>query len=288
MNAQPNFSHHLESANLTNKAAVASASPKAQPSPRAAFSLVELMVVLSIIGLMATLGLPALKGIAHTNTMSSATRQLLDDLALARQSAISGRTTVYMVFVPPNFFQGAPINLMTFDQKKQLTNLLSGQFSAYALLAKRTPGDQPGHPTPRYLTEWRNLPEGIVIATNKFVYYPSVQWARQANALLRPFSYNDSQGFPFPNSKSPYYALPYIAFNSQGLLDHLGPNPIYPDEYIPLAKASVFYHRDAQGALDFGPPDVKEVPPGNSIDTYQRIHINWITGRARLEKKEIQ
>ncbi len=257
-----------------------------------AFSLVELLVVLTIIGLMATLGLPAIKGFGHTNAMSAAGRQMLDDVSLARQSAISGRSTVYMVFVPPNFFQ-APgfanqLNLMSFEQRKQLTNLLSGQYSAYALLARRTPGDQPGRPTVRYLTEWRHLPDGIVIATNKFVYYPSLQWARQANPIARPFNYNDFQGFPFPNSKSPYFALPYIAFNSQGLLEHVGPNPALPDEYIPLARASVFYYRNLQGALDFGPVDVKEVPPGNSTDTYQWIHINWLTGRARLEKREIQ
>src|SRR5436189_5775426 len=67
----------------------------------AAFTLIELLVVMAIIGLLAAIGLPALKGFGKGTGMAGAQRQLLDDLALARLRAISGRTTVYMVFVPP-------------------------------------------------------------------------------------------------------------------------------------------------------------------------------------------
>src|SRR5437016_10103978 len=67
----------------------------------AAFTLIELLVVMAIIGLLATIGLPALKGFGKGTGMAGAQRQLLDDLALARLRAISGRTTIYMVFVPP-------------------------------------------------------------------------------------------------------------------------------------------------------------------------------------------
>src|ERR1043166_6659902 len=68
----------------------------------AAFTLVELLVVIAIIGLLATIGLPALKGFGKGTGMAGAQRQLLQDLGLARLSAINGRTTVYMVFVPTN------------------------------------------------------------------------------------------------------------------------------------------------------------------------------------------
>src|SRR5216683_2692727 len=67
----------------------------------AAFTLIELLVVMAIIGLLAAIGLPALKGFGKGTGLAGAQRQLLDDLALARLRAISGRTTVYMVFVPP-------------------------------------------------------------------------------------------------------------------------------------------------------------------------------------------
>src|SRR5947208_16881134 len=67
----------------------------------AAFTLIELLVVMAIIGLLAAIGLPALKGFGKGTGIEGAQRQLLDDLALARLRAISGRTTVYLVFVPP-------------------------------------------------------------------------------------------------------------------------------------------------------------------------------------------
>src|SRR2546427_7316546 len=67
----------------------------------AAFTLIELLVVMAIIGLLAAIGLPALKGFGKGTGMAGAQRQLLDDLALAPLRGISGRTTIYMVFFPP-------------------------------------------------------------------------------------------------------------------------------------------------------------------------------------------
>src|SRR5687768_13656403 len=66
------------------------------------FSLVELLVVLLIIGLVSAISIPAMKGIGQSNTMASATRQLLDDLAFARHKALTGRTTVHVIFAPNN------------------------------------------------------------------------------------------------------------------------------------------------------------------------------------------
>src|SRR5439155_8717704 len=69
----------------------------------AAFTLIELLVVISIVGLLAGLAVPVLNNF-KTNVVAGATRQLLDDVARARHYAISQRTTVFMVFVPTNFW----------------------------------------------------------------------------------------------------------------------------------------------------------------------------------------
>ena len=134
----------------------------------AAFTLVELLVVIAIIALLTAVSLPALKGFGKGTGMAGAQRQLLQDLGLARLSAINGRTAVYMVFVPTNILQVFP--LVSTNQKvlRQLTNLVSGQYTAYALVTKRSVGDQPGQERPRYISEWKWLPQGILIETNKF------------------------------------------------------------------------------------------------------------------------
>src|SRR5690242_9556593 len=96
------------------------------------FTLIELMVVMVIIGVVASITVPALKGLGQANRSSAAHRQVLEDLGFARLRAINDRTTVYMVFAPPNVLQAFPINPRTLNERRQLTNLLNGQFSAYA------------------------------------------------------------------------------------------------------------------------------------------------------------
>jgi prepilin-type N-terminal cleavage/methylation domain-containing protein len=63
-----------------------------------AFTLIELLVVIAIIGMLAVLGMPALKGFGKANAILAADRQLLDDLATARQRAIAEHTEVYVLF----------------------------------------------------------------------------------------------------------------------------------------------------------------------------------------------
>src|SRR5271154_163248 len=104
------------------------------------FTLIEMLVVMAILGILAGLAVPALKNLGKSNTNVSAARQLLDDVGRARQLAMANRTTVYMVFVPTNFWNTAsgtgPFNnpwfiSLTPSAQAAATNLCDYQLSGY-------------------------------------------------------------------------------------------------------------------------------------------------------------
>jgi len=242
-----------------------------------AFTLLELLVVIAIIGILAGIGLPAMRGFGKANALTAATRQLQDDVSLARQRAISGHTDVYIVFIPPGIetYNYASLNL---KDRELFTNLVGGQLTTYALFSFRSVGEQPGRSNPRYLTPWKTLPEGMFIVSNKFVQLSPANWQSTPD-YSRPFQYLQ---IPFPTATNAVFPLPAIAFDYQGRLRS------GRDEIIPLARGSIFYDRNPDGSIVVGPADVKETPPGNSITSSNQIHIEWLTGRARLESQQIQ
>jgi len=233
--------------------------------------------VIVIIGILASIGLPAMKGIGQANLTAAANRQILDDLAFARLRAISDRTTVYMVFVPPTIFQkiDSEKNNPNLQELRSLTNLVSGQYTSYALISARTVGDQPGQATPRYLTDWKTLPEGMLIPPYKY----DARLSNNPNGYARAFATN---AFPFPNARSKPFLLPYIGFNSQGQLLS------QREELLPLGKGSIFFPKDNRGNYVRGEPDVQLIPPGNTTNNLQYVRVDWLTGRAKVELPALQ
>lgn len=248
------------------------------PACARAFSLLELLAALVIIGIVAAIAIPRLSGLRGGNVMAVANRQLQDDLAFARQKAISERTTVFVVFVPTNFWAsaGAP------TANKQFNNLVTGQLTDYALYASRSVGDQPGRPIGRYLTEWKSLPEGIYIPPWKYGVTNTVQVGTNL-ITIAPFLTNSS--IPFPNETNTAFTpdLPVLAFDAQGRLTS------GVDEFIPLARGSILDPvKDPTGYYPYQAADVVETPPGNSTSNPNLIHINWLTGRSRTQRPELQ
>ncbi len=241
------------------------------------FTLIELLTVIAIIGLLAAIGLPRISSMTKSNATISATRQLLDDLDLARTRAISGRMNVDVVFIPPTItsFYSSYGGGLPPQEQTLANNLLGGQYTTYALYATRDIGDQPGRYHPRYLTPWRSLPAGTFIAKSKFS-------AATVNGVP-PFS-TPYLVCPFPLATDPTrLALPYIEFDYQGRLTS------QRDEIIPLARGSIFYQRDpATGQVTAAPADVQENPPNNSVTIWNHVRIDWLTGRAHVERQEIQ
>lgn len=249
-----------------------------------AFTLIEMLLVITIIGLLAVIGLPHVVGWGASNSMTAATRQMMDDLSYARLKAISSRTTVYVVFVPPYIVEPGFIKP---QDSKEAVNLFSGQYTTYAIFTRRQVGEQPGRENLRYLTSWKSLPEKVFIATSKFVKPPPSRFSNSYFETNRPFGTNN---FPFPTVTNSEVPLPYLAFNSQGQLiseknDFSGQ---YEGATIPLARGSIFYARDSNGIPVAAAADVIETPSQNSLTNYNNIRIDWLTGRTRVERREFQ
>lgn len=255
-----------------------------------AFTLLEMLMVITIIGMMAALAWPNTRALTRNNSMRAATRQMMDDLAQARLKAMSTHSTVYMVFLPPTVataafnsqFKGT---IQNNSYKRDAALLSAGQYASYALYSPRSVGDQPGRSFGRYLTEWRKLPDGVFIATNKF----SLSYDTTADSVVRAFNQAASMKFPFPSSDSPVSTMmPYVAFDSRGQLVS-ETSCADMDAVVPLAIGSIFVARDTNGqaVASATPASVIETPPYNSISNYHRIRINWATGRNKLERLEI-
>ena len=259
-----------------NRAAESAAAP-ATSGCAGAFTLVELLVVITILGVLAAIGLPKLSTFGQSNAVVSATRQLLDDIAFARARAISSRSDVYLVFVAPGIVN-FPTNGLTPAESTLFNSLLGGQYTTYALFATRNVGDQPGSPTRRFLTSWKTLPPGTYIAAFKFNL--------ATNQLTEGVWGFQSVTVPFPLATSTNtFVLPCIGFDYQGRVK------TQRDEGIPLARGSIFPARDASGQFIAQPADVIDIPVNNwstNSTMWNHVYIDWLTGRARVEHQEIQ
>jgi prepilin-type N-terminal cleavage/methylation domain-containing protein len=263
-----------------------------RPRSDLAFTLIELLVVIAIVGILAMIAMPTLSNFRKGDAMAAATRQMLDDVARARQLAIANRTTVYMVFVPSNYWADPGYSRLPqtaqYQERDRADRLVDKQLTGYTFVSARKAGDQPGRPTPRYLASWRTLPESTFIPLWKF--NPRTQTPMEVrdpvdnNKVFFVRGFSVTNDIPFPSedvaghpAAKPYIWLPHIGFN------YLGQLTSGEDEYIPLARGSVMHPRTGLAV-----PDVRENPPGNSTNSYTLVRIDWLTGRARIERQEIQ
>ncbi len=72
----------------------------------AAFTLVELLAVIGIMGLLAAVGVPALKGLTGSGGRKQALSQVISALEIARNTAISTGTNAAVIFPDSTFASG--------------------------------------------------------------------------------------------------------------------------------------------------------------------------------------
>ena len=264
-----------------------------QPSAfaRSAFTLVELLVVLAIMGIIAAMVVPAIKNFGASDAMTAADQQVLGDVARARQLAMSQRSTVYMVFVPTNFW--AYLGALTPTELAVATNLCGDQLSGYIFMSYGNVGDQPGQHQWHYLSPWQPLPDGTFIPLWKFSQTTAPFRVNDSGGgktfSIYPFDY--SAAFPFPTETTPtnMVSLPFIAFNYLGQLTTNGVDMAAVHALIPLAKGGVQAAMDPNSKIyQFASPQIAEVPSGNSTNAYNIVDIDPLTGRASLQTPKVR
>ena len=264
-----------------------------------AFTLLELLTVIAIMGILAAIALPSLRSL-KPNAKVAGTRQLLDAVGRARQLALSQRTKVYMVFVGTNFWTDPAYAYASWSSNDQAaaTSILDKQLVGYAYVCLRSVGDQPGVHIPRYLSSWKTLPQGAYISLEKFTpatptSTPVLRIPPTGVPAYQVYGFNYTTSVPFPSETTPpvpgarpYIALPYIAFDGTGQLIS---GQSGQQELIPVSEGSVGYARDPNTKIAVAQsPQANEVPPGNTLDNYSLIYIDRLTGRARVERRKVQ
>jgi len=309
---------------------------RAPHAARHAFTLIEMLVVLGIIGVLAAMTLPSFKKAGKGNVTESATRQLLDDLGYARLKALSGRTKVYVVFSPDyDWFQyyysaavlASPATTNFLFNNRAANNVIGGQLTSYALFTPRSVGDQPGQSTPRYLTDWRSLPDGAFIPAGAF----------RQNTIFHNVPGSPVTGVTIPVDEVPSAwapPMPFIGFDEQGRLFSRNANLV-----ISIVEGSILHPKESTGqtnivqttdAVETAAPIPSggivagmeylvvgtvgsqiRYPAGSTIYTagqtftgtagnatysalggrvvqHYGVRIDWMTGRAKAVKPELQ
>ena len=160
---------------------------------QAAFSLIELLVVVAIMAILLSLAVPAFQGTGRGSKLRTAVFQVNTHMNLARQMAITTRQNVHVVF----------------QDDVNPTNMWN--YSAYAVYAEND----------EYVGEWRRLPPGIVFHPT---HNPGGTVTQPRNLFLNSSNYWVSVPFPKQGPGASTSVLYGFTFRRDGRMDVAGFN----------------------------------------------------------------
>jgi len=241
------------------------------------FTLVELLVVVSIMLLMLKLILPSLKGLMGGTDASMARSQLIGDLNSARTLALRNGSDVYVVFMPllnsTDIFQGDA------DARGYLKGegnfMLAEQSISYAIYSKK------GQYSPYdWYSDWKRLPQGFYFGGKDLISIWNSAGIPATNRLSVPnLKTGHSRGNGFVDRK---IYLPYLKYNAKGELSS-GENSgrmAMRDFYLSIREGGVLPPaKDANGTYAYEAAE-RDEPSVAANKKSVWLQVNGLSGRA--------
>lgn len=219
-----------------------------RPSRRSsAFTLAELLVVMSVIVILISVSGPALKGLFGSKSRKSATGQVLGSLELARTTALEKGAAVYVGFATRSgSWPTSPTPVFA--------------FSRYIVFRDRIDTDPAGR-TFIALGGWQQLPVGVVFAeVGALVNAP--------NVTIK----GTDQFPPVPNGSSTDLIVRAVKFNAAGVVEQPATGT------VEVWLTDGFY---SPNGLSFVPTNRSSGTGGKPAS--DRISLARYTGRAQLD-----
>jgi len=248
------------------------------------FTLVELLVVVSIMLLMLKLLLPSLKGLMGGTDASMARSQLIGDLNSARTLALRNGSDVYVVFMPmasdiknisidPNYNVWPEV--ADYLRNGEGNFILAEQSISYAIYAKESqysPYD--------WYTNWKRLPQGFYFGGKGLDDIWMSAGTADPNKRLSVPNLKKGHGRGVGNGRRIY--LPYLRYNAKGELsssENTG-GMAMRDFYLSIKEGGVLPPaKDVNGtyALEDSERDEPSVA-ANKKSVW--LQVNGLSGRA--------